>query len=185
MSGVGQVFCLRHFGFHRVSAGCRAGDRVDPKGGRRGLPFFKHTAHRHTERKVNLSLDIFRYRDLHSYFHQSRLGLTLFYTRGKSVRAAPCCTATLGFIYFPYESAVNLLLIKRFPGTWSLFLTTNIVMGTSAKHVGSLICFFSWCCDIFTCSCVSLMVCLFVPCSPSSGRLPGDFSNFPYPEILS
>ena len=31
----GQVFCLRHRGFDRVSTGCRVGDRVGPKGGRR------------------------------------------------------------------------------------------------------------------------------------------------------
>ena len=32
---IGQVFPLRHRGFDRVSADCRAGDRVGPKKNRR------------------------------------------------------------------------------------------------------------------------------------------------------
>jgi len=32
---IGQIFCLRQRGFDRVSAGCRARERVGPKGGRR------------------------------------------------------------------------------------------------------------------------------------------------------
>ena len=36
---MGQVFCLRHGGFDRISAGCRARDRVGPKGGSRWSAF--------------------------------------------------------------------------------------------------------------------------------------------------
>ena len=73
---VWQVFCLRHHGFERVWAGCRAPDRVGPKSGLQlftiphlldfffkflaptvRISLFKRTAHTHTQ-KSGL---IFRY----------------------------------------------------------------------------------------------------------------------------
>lgn len=42
-----EFICLRHRGFGRVSAGCRARDRIGPKGNRRWLaiPYFAYFSH--------------------------------------------------------------------------------------------------------------------------------------------